>query len=121
MSYVEPVNAVFLVGALQLEVQSTRSRDVIDSCLVKVHFLAQSDKGAERLVTAGIVPTLIYLLKIRAADGEGLEIVLACLGLVAYVQRLVPSSFDFPHGRFLCTVTIQSVLIRSSAPTPSTP
>lgn len=83
MSYVEPVNAVLLVGALQLEVQSTRSRDVIDSCLVKLHFLAQSDKGAERLVTAGIVPTLIYLLKIRAADGEALEIVLACLGLVA--------------------------------------
>ncbi|KAK0493502.1 hypothetical protein EDD18DRAFT_1356424 [Armillaria luteobubalina] len=83
-SVTQPVNAVLLVGALQLEVQNTRSRDVIDSCLVKVHFLAQSDKGAERLVTAGIVPTLIFLLKIRAADGEGLEIVLACLGLVAH-------------------------------------
>lgn len=83
-SVTQPVNAVFIVGALQLEVQNTRSRDVIDSCLVKVYFLAQSDKGAERLVTAGIVPTLIFLLKIRAADGEGLEIVLACLGLVAH-------------------------------------
>ncbi|KAK0199652.1 armadillo-type protein [Desarmillaria ectypa] len=83
-SVTQPVNAVLLVGALQSEAQSTRSRDAIDSCLVKVHFLAQSDKGAERLVTAGIVPTLIYLLKIRAANGEGLEIVLACLGLVAH-------------------------------------
>ncbi|KAG7441524.1 uncharacterized protein BT62DRAFT_974685 [Guyanagaster necrorhizus] len=83
-SVTQPVNAVFLVGALQLEVQSTRSRDMIDSCLVKVHFLAQSEKGAEKLVTAGIVPILIYLLKIRAADGEGLEIVLASLGLVAH-------------------------------------
>ncbi|KAK0451365.1 uncharacterized protein EV420DRAFT_1560606 [Desarmillaria tabescens] len=81
---IQPVNAVLLVGALQSEVLSTRSRDMIDSCLVKVHFLAQSDKGAERLVTAGIIPTLIHLLKIRAANGEGLEIVLACLGLVAH-------------------------------------
>ncbi|KAK0451328.1 uncharacterized protein EV420DRAFT_1560346 [Desarmillaria tabescens] len=83
-SITQPVNAVLLVGALQSEVLSTRSRDMIDSCLVKVHFLAQSDKGAERLVTANIVPTLIHLLKIRAANGEGLEIVLACLGLVAH-------------------------------------
>ncbi|KIY66413.1 ARM repeat-containing protein [Cylindrobasidium torrendii FP15055 ss-10] len=45
---------------------------------------SQSDRDAQKLVTAGIVPTLIFLLKIRAAECTGLELVLATLGLLAH-------------------------------------
>ena len=83
-SATEPLNAVLLAGALQAEVHSTRKRDVIDSCLLKVQRLAmQSDKDAQRLITAGIIPSLIFLLKIRAAECSGIEIVLTSLGLLA--------------------------------------
>ncbi len=80
------MNAVLLAGALQAEVHSTRKPDVIDSSLIKIQHLAtMSDKDAQKLVTAGLVPTLIYLLKIRAAETTGLENVLVTLGLVALV------------------------------------
>lgn len=45
----------------------------------------ESSKDAQKLVTAGIVPTVILLLKARAIDGIRLEIVLATLGTLAYV------------------------------------
>ncbi|KAF9029715.1 ARM repeat-containing protein [Hymenopellis radicata] len=81
----QSMNAVLLAGALQAEVHSTRIPDVIDSALIKIQHLAtNSDKDAQKLVTAGVVPTLIHLLKIRAAETTGLDIVLVTLGLVAH-------------------------------------
>ncbi|KAK0211892.1 hypothetical protein IW262DRAFT_1412274 [Armillaria fumosa] len=80
-----PPNAILLVGALQAEVQTTRRRAFIDNCLSKIQYVAtQCDKGAQKLVTAGAVPVLIHLLKIRAAEPDGLEVVLTTLGLVAH-------------------------------------
>jgi hypothetical protein len=77
-------NAVLLVGALHAEVTEGRKQGVIDEYLHKAHILAQqSDKEAQKLVTAGIVPTVILLLKVRAVDGVGLELVLATLGVLA--------------------------------------
>jgi hypothetical protein len=66
------------------EISANRSRDAIDDQLVNVHRLAsQSDKEAQKLITAGIIPTLINLLKARAGDGLGVEVVLMTLGLVS--------------------------------------
>ncbi|SJL08969.1 uncharacterized protein ARMOST_12345 [Armillaria ostoyae] len=80
-----PPNAILLVGALQAEVQTTRRRAFIDNCLSRIQYVAtQCDKGAQKLVTAGAVPVLIHLLKIRAAEPDGLEVVLTTLGLVAH-------------------------------------
>jgi hypothetical protein len=75
---------VLLAGALHAEVTEGRKQEVIDDYLHKVQFLAsQSDKEAQKLVTAGIVPTVILLLKARAVDSVGLEIVLMTLGILA--------------------------------------
>lgn len=83
--FAEPRNAVLLAGALQTEVESTRNTDAIDGCLAQIQRLAlQSDKDAEKLVTAGVIPTLIRLLKIRTSDLDGLEVVLVTLGLLSY-------------------------------------
>jgi hypothetical protein len=77
-------NAVLLAGALHAEITGTRKRHVIDNYLTKVYELAsQSEKDAEKLVTAGIIPSLILLLKARAVDADGLEIVLITLGALA--------------------------------------
>lgn len=63
-----------------------RKQDVIDDYLRKVQFVSsQSSKEAQKLVTAGIVPTVILLLKARAVDAVGLELVLMTLGILAYV------------------------------------
>ncbi len=72
------------MGALQSEIKEGRDRFIIDGYLVKIQILAiGSVKDAQRLVTAGAVPTLIHLLKIRAANMEGLEILLMTLGTLA--------------------------------------
>jgi hypothetical protein len=77
-------NPVLLAGALHAEVTEGRNRDTIDDHLTKIYELAsQSDKDAEKLVTAGVVPSLILLLKARAVDSFGLEIVLITLGVLA--------------------------------------
>jgi len=77
-------NAVLLVGALHAEVTEGRKQDAIDEYLHKAYTLAsQSDKEAQKLVTAGIVPTVIHLLKVRAIEGVGLELVLGTLGVLA--------------------------------------
>ena len=77
-------SAVLIAAALNGEVAAGRNRDAIDDQLVNVHRLAsQSDKECQKLITAGIIPTLITLLKTRAGDGIGLEVVLMTLGLVA--------------------------------------
>jgi hypothetical protein len=76
---------VLLAGALHSEVTEGRKQDVINDYLHRVQFLcSQSDKDAQRLVTAGIVPTVILLLKARALDAAGLEIILITLGILAY-------------------------------------
>ena len=75
---------MLLAGALQAEVTEGRKQDVIDDYLRKVRSLcSQSDKEAQKLVTAGIVPTVILLLKARAVDAVGLDIVLMTLGILA--------------------------------------
>jgi hypothetical protein len=77
---------VLLAGALHAEVTEGRKQDVINDYLHRAQLLcSQSDKDAQRLVTAGIVPTVILLLKARALDATGLEIVLITLGILAYV------------------------------------
>jgi hypothetical protein len=75
---------VLLASALQAEVTEGRKQEVIDEYLRKTQFLSsQSDKVAQKLVTAGIVPTVILLLKARAVGADGLEIVLITLGILA--------------------------------------
>ncbi|KAJ7579671.1 hypothetical protein C8J56DRAFT_963325 [Mycena floridula] len=79
------LNPTLLVGALQSDVKEGQDLDAIDNHLAKIQFLvSQSEKEAEKLVTAGVVPTLIHLLKTRAADGEGLDIILITLGYIAH-------------------------------------
>lgn len=87
------MNAVLLAGALQAEVLEGRKQDIVDGYLHKVqHLCSQSYKEAQKLVTAGIVPTVILLLKARAADEVGLELVLITLGILAYVHYLCHTS-----------------------------
>ncbi|GAV99042.1 Armdomain-containing protein [Lentinula edodes] len=77
--------AVLLIGALQTELNSSRNAEAIDSYVAKIyHSASESYKEAHKLVTAGAVPALIHLLKTRAAEVEGLEIVLITLGTLAY-------------------------------------
>jgi hypothetical protein len=78
-------NPVLLVQALQSEVKETRKPEVIDDYLLRIqHRAFNSDRDAERLVTAGVVPVLIQLLKYRGVTGDGLETVMVTLGLVAH-------------------------------------
>ena len=79
-------NPVLLAKALLAEVKEGRKQEVIDDYLDKVQFMClQSPKEAQKLVTAGIVPTVLLLLQARAIDGVGLELVLVTLGILAYV------------------------------------
>ncbi|KAJ7020727.1 hypothetical protein C8F04DRAFT_1013931 [Mycena alexandri] len=78
-------NANLLAGALLSEVKEGRKREVIDPLLSKIQKMGmKSNKDAERLVTAGTIPTLILLLKTRAVDGIGLENVLMALGILTH-------------------------------------
>jgi hypothetical protein len=64
-----------------------RKQEVIEDYLHRAQLMcSQSDKEAQKLVTAGIVPTVILLLKARALDANGLDIVLITLGTLAYVH-----------------------------------
>ena len=75
---------MLLAGALHAEVTEGRKQDVIDDYLHKTQILClQSNKEAQKLVTHGIVPTVILLLKARAVNDVGLEIVLKTLGVLA--------------------------------------
>jgi len=76
-------SAVLLAGALNSEVNHGRQRELIDEHLWSIRRLAAREKDAQRLVTAGVTPTLIILLKARALDGEGLDLVLLTLGILA--------------------------------------
>nr|GAT54379.1 predicted protein [Mycena chlorophos] len=79
------LNAGLLAGALLTEAKEGRKPEVIDEYLAKVHTIAmRSPKDVQKLVTAGLIPTLITLLKTRAADGIGLEPVLIALGLLVH-------------------------------------
>ncbi|KAK7054735.1 hypothetical protein VNI00_003198 [Paramarasmius palmivorus] len=78
-------NPVLVAQALQAEVKDRRNPRAIDENLMKVYLLgSQSDKTAQKLITAGVIPTLILLLKTRAAADEPLETVLIALGTLAY-------------------------------------
>lgn len=77
-------NAHLLIGALQTEMKDQRKKEVIDGYLSRVQQIAAtSDKDTERLVTAGAIPQLIQIVKIRAASGDGLDSALITLGLLA--------------------------------------
>lgn len=90
-------NATLLVGALLSEVKEGRKRDVIDSLLSSIQELGlSSDKDAQKLVTAGVLPTLILLLKTRAINGIGLETVLVTLGILTYVHQRFDSKLYIP-------------------------
>uniref|UniRef100_A0A0W0EY35 Putative Six-hairpin glycosidase n=1 Tax=Moniliophthora roreri TaxID=221103 RepID=A0A0W0EY35_MONRR len=78
-------SAVLLVQALQAEVREGRKKESVDGYLVKMYEVAMdSEKESYKLVNAGAVPTLIHLLKVRAAEQYGVEIVLITLGTLAY-------------------------------------
>ncbi|KAG8939687.1 hypothetical protein FRC00_013635, partial [Tulasnella sp. 408] len=77
-------SAILVAGALDAEITGGRNRDVIDGYLQVIQQLAtESQREAEKLVSAGVVPTLILLLKSRAMDGQGLDLVLKTLGILA--------------------------------------
>ncbi|KAG8901647.1 hypothetical protein FRC01_009784, partial [Tulasnella sp. 417] len=77
-------SARIVAGALEAEITGGRKRDVIDGYLEVIQQLAtDSPREAEKLVAAGVVPTLILLLKSRAMDGQGLDLVLKALGILA--------------------------------------
>ncbi|KAG8952318.1 hypothetical protein FRC04_004746 [Tulasnella sp. 424] len=77
-------SAIIVAGALDAEIGGARKREVIDSYLEIVQQLAtESQRDAEKLITAGVVPNLILLLKSRAMDGQGLAVVLKTLGILA--------------------------------------
>ncbi|KAF7290544.1 Protein kinase domain-containing protein [Mycena indigotica] len=79
------LNASLLAGALLTEVKEGRKREVIDEYLGKIYVIGlRSQKDVQQLVTAGLIPTLITLLKTRAVDGIGLEPVLFVLGLLSH-------------------------------------
>ncbi|KAJ7641354.1 hypothetical protein FB45DRAFT_1022109 [Roridomyces roridus] len=112
-------NASLLAGALLSEVKEGRKQDVIDSYLYKIQKLGRrSHKDAEKLVTAGTIPTLILLLKSRAVEGIGLENVLTALGILThdpitantiYRTSLVSGSHRKKHRSCAWVVKAQSL------------
>ncbi|KAG8765331.1 hypothetical protein FRC12_007553 [Ceratobasidium sp. 428] len=79
------VSAVLLAGALQSETVESRQQSAIDEHLVDVQKLASSsEKEAQKLVTAGIINTLTILLRERAVDSVGLDLVLKALGTLTH-------------------------------------
>ncbi|KAI3612067.1 Armdomain-containing protein [Moniliophthora roreri] len=79
------LSALLVVQALQSEVNEGRKKESVDGYLMKMYEIAvESDKEAFKLVNAGAVPTLIHLLKARAAEGYGVELVLIVLGTLAH-------------------------------------
>ncbi|KAJ8094614.1 hypothetical protein PM082_010620 [Marasmius tenuissimus] len=79
------VNPVLTVSALQAEIKDGRNPEAIDEHLLKIDQLAsQNEKTAQKFITAGIIPTLILLLKRRAvAYDPSLTTVLMTLGTLA--------------------------------------
>jgi hypothetical protein len=75
-----------VIQALQSEVREGRKKESVDKYLLKMYEIAiESDEEAFKLVNAGAIPTLIHLLKTRAAEGYGVDLVLIILGTLAYV------------------------------------
>ncbi|KAG9024880.1 hypothetical protein FRB95_010941 [Tulasnella sp. JGI-2019a] len=78
-------SAVIVAGALLSEITEGRKQEVIDRYLhLTQQLISQSEEEAQRFITAGIVPTLILLVKARAVDGVGIEIALKTLGMLAH-------------------------------------
>ncbi|KAF5337767.1 hypothetical protein D9758_016612 [Tetrapyrgos nigripes] len=81
-----------LVGGLQSEMSHGpgrlgKSDPLIDLYMAKIYHTAiEADQNAHKLITAGVVPLLITLLKRRAADKShrGLEVVLLTLGVLSH-------------------------------------
>ncbi|KAJ7058399.1 hypothetical protein C8F01DRAFT_1148089, partial [Mycena amicta] len=81
-------NANLLAGALLSEVKDgQRKAEIIDPLLEKIYRIGlRSEKETQKLITAGVIPTLIILLRTRAVDGIGLGKLLVALGILMYVQ-----------------------------------
>ncbi|KAK1228039.1 hypothetical protein PQX77_008932 [Marasmius sp. AFHP31] len=78
-------SSLLLVQALHAEVKEGRKRETVDGYLIKIYEGAlESDKEAFKLVNSGAVPLLIHLLRTRAADDYGVELVLITLGSLAH-------------------------------------
>lgn len=102
-------NPVLLVQALQVEVKSYQNEILIDSILVKIqHSAFQNANASHKLVTAGVISTLIDLLNRRAVYAStpnvaGLLTLLTSIGLLAYVIHCPSHSFfadPFNQPRF---------------------
>ena len=73
-----------IVTALQEELNGRRNPEAIDQYLDTIsQIIFESESEVEHFIRAGIVETLIHLLRTRAVDGVGLDIVLRLLGLFA--------------------------------------
>ncbi|KAG7094346.1 hypothetical protein E1B28_007946 [Marasmius oreades] len=74
-----------MIAALQAEMEEGRKRESVDGYLVRMYESGlESEKEAFKLVNAGAVPLLIHLLRTRAADKYGVELVLIMLGTLAH-------------------------------------
>ncbi|QRV87525.1 hypothetical protein RhiJN_15543 [Ceratobasidium sp. AG-Ba] len=79
------VSAKLLASALQSEAVESRQQSAIDEHLVDVqHLAASSEKEAQKLIAAGIINTLTILLRERAVDSVGLDLVLKALGTLTH-------------------------------------
>lgn len=141
-------NAVALVGVLQTAINNTGAlssplefgsslvpeeededpEGEVDFALIKIHALAcQSEKDAQRLVTAGLVPVLLGLVssRFKAAKeakrkgpelsgraGKGLEMVLITLGMIAYDS--ITANIIFRTGTITTLIDIFSAFSASS-------
>ncbi|KAG8990599.1 hypothetical protein FRB94_010496 [Tulasnella sp. JGI-2019a] len=78
-------SAVRVASAIHQELAEGRKRETIDEYLLLTQELvSQSEKETQKFITAGIIPNLVLLVKTRAADGQGIEIVLKTLGMLAH-------------------------------------
>ena len=76
-----------LAGALRSELAGNRRPEIVDNYLRSAQFLGlQSPRDVQKLVAAGMVPTVIDLLKARVTRDKGLGILLATLGLLVFVR-----------------------------------
>jgi hypothetical protein len=81
----DAAQATFVVSALQNEMRKGRDPDTIDGYLYRTqHIAAHSDTSAQRLITAGIIPSLVSILRYRFNDSDRLGIILVTWGLLAY-------------------------------------
>ncbi|KAF8326525.1 uncharacterized protein EI90DRAFT_2975570 [Cantharellus anzutake] len=78
-------SAFHLAGAFNTELNQDGDFSILNDYMARIQQMASnSDKDTQRLITAGVVQDLITLLRRRATDYGGLEIVLVTLGTMAH-------------------------------------